>query len=174
MFLAPFQMGRPRDNLSGWTFRVAHNLGLKRRIASRRTANAMDDSVFHGQADPGPNRLMKREEVCSAGAEENVRVVPASLRRRVFEEYGMPQGRAEAFEVDYLVTPEIGGADDIRNLWPQPYDATVWNAHVKDALEDRLHQMVCSGQVDLATAQRDLAKDWISAYKKCFHTDKPY
>lgn len=58
VFLALFQhlrMGRPRDNLRGWTFRVAHNLGLKRRIASRRTANAMDESVFHGQADPGPN-----------------------------------------------------------------------------------------------------------------------
>lgn len=123
---------------------------------------------------PGAVRLVSREEVCSAGAEENVRVVPASLRRRVFEEYGMPQGRPEAFEVDYLVTPELGGADDIRNLWPQPYEATVWNAHVKDALEGRLHQMVCSGQLDLATAQRDLAKDWISAYKKYFHTDKPY
>ena len=27
--------------------------------------------------------------------------------------------------------------------------------------------------IDLATAQREMAGDWISAYKKYFHTDKP-
>jgi len=39
---------------------------------------------------------------------------------------------------------------------------------VKDALEDRLHTMVCSGQLDLATAQRELSRDWVAAYKKYF------
>jgi hypothetical protein len=121
---------------------------------------------------PGAIRIVTRDEVCSADNGGHASV-PPSLRRRVFEEYGMPQARADAFEVDYLVTPELGGAEDIRNLWPQPYQATVWNAHVKDALEDRLHEMVCSGEIDLATAQHDLATDWISAYKKYFHTDKP-
>jgi len=43
--------------------------------------------------------------------------------------------RPDAYEVDYLITPELGGATDIRNLWP--YGDTVWNAHVKDQLEDR-------------------------------------
>jgi hypothetical protein len=33
--------------------------------------------------------------------------------------------------------------------------------------------MVCAGEVDLATAQRDIATDWIAAYKKYFHTDRP-
>jgi hypothetical protein len=74
--------------------------------------------------------------------------------------------------VDYLITPELGGVDSIRNLWPQPY-STVWNAHVKDMLEERLHALVCSGQVDLATAQREIATDWIGAYKKYFHTARP-
>ena len=43
----------------------------------------------------------------------------------------------------------------------------------KDALENRLHQLVCQNKIDLATAQRDLATDWISAYKKYFHTYWP-
>jgi RNA polymerase sigma-70 factor (ECF subfamily) len=41
VFLALFQhlqRGRSRQNLRGWVFRVAHNLGLKRRQASRREA----------------------------------------------------------------------------------------------------------------------------------------
>jgi len=67
----------------------------------------------------------------------------------------------------------LGGSDDIRNLWPQSYSSTVWNAHVKDALEDRLRAMVCAGSLDLEVAQRDLSQDWIAAYRKYFHTDHP-
>jgi hypothetical protein len=91
----------------------------------------------------------------------------------VFEEYGISPAEPQAYEVDYLITPALGGVDDIRNLWPQSYSSTVWNAKVKDALEDRLHELVCEGQLDLATAQRDIAADWVGAYKKYFHTERP-
>jgi hypothetical protein len=33
--------------------------------------------------------------------------------------------------------------------------------------------MVREGKIDLSTAQHEMASDWISAYKKCFHTDQP-
>jgi len=100
-------------------------------------------------------------------------MVPVSLQQEVFREYGLAGAKPEAYEVDYLITPELGGSSDIRNLWPQPYSSNVWNAHVKDALEERLHQMVCAGEIDLETAQRDIATNWILAYKKYFHTDRP-
>jgi hypothetical protein len=146
-------------------------LELRTRLGTR--ANYEAPATPKSSLTPGAIRIVTREEVCSAAMAERAPLVPVSLRRRVFEEYGMPQDNAGMFEVDYLVTPELGGAQDIRNLWPQPYAATVWNAHVKDALEERLHEMVCSGQIDLATAQHDIARDWISAYKKYFHTDRP-
>ena len=101
------------------------------------------------------------------------RVIPASVRQKVFESYGLPHARPDAYEVDYLITPELGGSADIRNLWPEPYARTVWNAHVKDELEDRLHEMVCDGSLDLETAQHDIASNWIAAYKKYFHADNP-
>ena len=75
--------------------------------------------------------------------------------------------------MDYLITPALGGADDIRNLWPQPYAAPVWNARVKDALEYRLRDMVCDGGIELGEAQREIATNWIAAYKKYFHTEEP-
>ena len=34
------------------------------------------------------------------------------------------------------------------------------------ALERKLHKLVCAGQLDLGTAQREIASDWIEAYKK--------
>jgi hypothetical protein len=90
----------------------------------------------------------------------------------VFQEYGIPGADPRAYELDYLVTPALGGADDIHNLWPHSYSA-LWNARVKDALEDRMREMVCHGTLDLSEAQREIATDWISAYKKYFHTDRP-
>jgi hypothetical protein len=103
----------------------------------------------------------------------NNKAVPVALQRKVFEEYGIAGVNPRAYEVDYLVTPALGGADDIHNLWPHSYAATVWNAQVKDELEDRLRDMVCDGSLDLGEAQREIATDWIAAYKKYFHTDRP-
>ena len=122
---------------------------------------------------PGVAIAITRGEACRAEASHFNRDVPAALQEAVFKEYGISDARPHAYEVDYLITPELGGANDIRNLWPEPYYTSAWNAHVKDALEDRLHEMVCSGQLDLATAQRELSTDWIAAYKKYFHTNRP-
>jgi anti-sigma factor RsiW len=121
---------------------------------------------------PGVARAKTRDQVCRSDAGKNRDVAPA-LRRRVFELYGMPGADPKAYEVDYLISPALGGAEEIGNLWPQAYSATIWNARVKDALEDRLHELVCRGDVDLPTAQREISTDWISAYKKYFHTDRP-
>lgn len=121
---------------------------------------------------PGATLLVNRSQVCRETNTKN-KVVPIALQRKVFEEYGILDAEPRAYEVDYLVTPALGGADDIHNLWPHSYSATVWNAQVKDALEDRLRDMVCDGTLDLATAQQEIAGDWIAAYRKYFHTDRP-
>jgi hypothetical protein len=37
---------------------------------------------------------------------------------------------------------------------------------MKDCLEDRLHALVCAGQMPLDEAQRAIAEDWIAAYQR--------
>jgi hypothetical protein len=114
---------------------------------------------------PGEIRPIELAEVCRTGqAQVVVRDIPEDTQRRVFAAYGISP-RAGEFEVDYLITPDLGGAESDRNIWPQPY-STKWNARVKDRLEQRLHQLVCDGKLDLATAQHDIAADWIGAYRK--------
>jgi len=140
------------------------------RGVTRRTG---DLSIPKNSLTPGETRNVTLDDVCGGAQQYTLRTVPVSLKQQVFREYGIHDTRPNSYEVDYLITPELGGSGSIRNLWPQPYSA-VWNAHVKDELEDRLHELVCSGQVDLATAQREISRDWISAYKKYFHTDKPF
>jgi hypothetical protein len=138
----------------------------------RPAARMVAVAVPNPNLTPGATVLVSRGEVCRESNTKN-KAVPVALRRRVFDEYGIPGAEPSAYEVDYLITPALGGADDIHNLWPQSYTATVWNAQVKDALEDHLRDLVCDGQVDLATAQREIATNWIEAYKKYFHTDQP-
>jgi Putative zinc-finger len=121
---------------------------------------------------PGATRAVTINEICSMAHEDVVRAVPMSLRQQILREYGIEYARAEDFEIDYLITPGLGGAEDVHNLWPEPKSLT-WNAHVKDTLEEHLHEMVCAGKLDLSTAQRDIARDWIAAYKKYFQTDRP-
>ena len=124
---------------------------------------------------PGAVRPMNAAQVCAASVEDDRRVlmIPVSIREEVFREYGMSAARPQYFEIDFLITPELGGSNDIKNLWPEPYRAPVWNAHVKDQLEEFLRDKVCKGEMDLSTAQNEIAADWIVAYKKYFHTDKP-
>ena len=126
-----------------------------------------------GSLTPGATRQVTMSEVCASPREEVIGEVSVSLRQEVFEKYGIFNARPDDYEIDYLIAPGLGGTEDVRNLWPEPYYARVWNAHVKDALEERLHELVCSGQLDLSTAQHDIATDWIAAYKKYFHTNKP-
>ena len=95
------------------------------------------------------------------------------VRRQVLRDYGMEQVPAEEYELDYLITPELGGIPDRRNLWPERYGSRSWNAYAKDALEHVLPQLVCSGRIDLATARREMASNWIAAYKKYLATERP-
>jgi hypothetical protein len=146
--------------------------------APEERSNPLSASLAHWdepdlRLTPGATLPVTQNQVCGADPAGTIAAIPASLQRKVFEEYGVTPAQPEAYEVDYLITPELGGATDIRNLWPQPYQNTVWNAHVKDQLEDRLHRMVCQGEVDLATAQHDISTDWIAAYRKYFHADRP-
>jgi hypothetical protein len=123
---------------------------------------------------PGVARPIATSDICSGKNESRSSEIPRAIQQKVFQEYGLANARTSDYELDYLITPELGGATDVRNLWPEPFDRTEWNAHVKDALENLLHEKVCSGEIDLATAQREIATGWISAYKKYFHTDQPF
>jgi Putative zinc-finger len=121
---------------------------------------------------PGATRAVTTAELCAPESSKKPRFISASTGQTVFDEYGIGDPRPRSYELDYLIDPELGGSDDVKNLWPQPYSAK-WNARVKDALEEHLHEMVCAGQLSLPTAQQDISKDWIGTYKKYFHTDTP-
>jgi hypothetical protein len=121
---------------------------------------------------PGATTNMSVRDLCS-GSLPIRRVVSIAVRQDVLQKYQMEHVTPSEYELDYLITPELGGVGDARNLWPQRYDSGVWNARVKDDLERLLPRLVCDGTVELAHAQREIADNWIDAYKKYFNTERP-
>ena len=122
---------------------------------------------------PGAAAITRADEVCAEDRSADV-PIPASIRQQVIASYGMQNVPEKEYELDYLITPELGGALDPRNLWPQRYTAAgPWNALVKDELERLLPRLVCNGRLELQVAQRDMAADWVAAYRKYFRTKYP-
>lgn len=121
---------------------------------------------------PGATERVTADDLCAGRGPSKVAIDPA-VRQAVLHDYRLDGLSDEEYELDYLITPELGGSADRRNLWPERYGSRVWNARVKDELEGLLPSLVCHGEVDLTTAQHDIAADWIAAYKKYFHTDRP-
>ncbi len=114
---------------------------------------------------PGDTLDVTKDDICVPGYSAKVRDVPQSVKNQVYAEYGITSHAPGSYEVDHIISLELGGSNSIKNLYPEPYFADL-NAHVKDKLENKLHGLVCSGQVDLATAQHDIATDWVATYIK--------
>ena len=78
-------------------------------------------------------------------------------------------GSFSVAEYDHLIPLELGGdPNDPANLWVEPNDnpsATSVN-NTKDALENKLNDLVCSGQLSLAAAQQAIASNWVTAYQQ--------
>jgi hypothetical protein len=111
---------------------------------------------------PGATIRISTSSLCTTKTSER-RNMPASVRKRVFAEYGITPD-AQAYEVDHLISLELGGSNDVTNLWPEAYPA----AHDKDRLENTLHRQVCAGTMALDYAQHVISTDWVSEYHKEF------
>ena len=124
----------------------------------RATVAAIEnDALPVATLTPGATWNLTVDELCAPARYEQ-RQVSDAIRAEVLRGYRMERVPPAEYELDYLITPELGGAPTAQNLWPQRYASRTWNAHVKDQLERLLPQLVCDGAISLQTAQRDIAK----------------
>lgn len=133
-----------------------------------QSASAPDPRLTPGLAAP-----LSRAQACAAETDQQAVPVSREIALEVFRRYGIAAPTPGAYEVDYVIPPELGGRSDVRNLWPQPYDIQPWNAHAKDALEDHLLRSVCDGSITVEAAQLELSAGWIAAYQRHFGTAEP-
>jgi hypothetical protein len=106
---------------------------------------------------PGDTLEVTKDDICVSGYSKKVRDVPQAVKEQAYKEYGITQREPGEYEIDHLISLELGGSNSIRNLWPESFKTAPWNARVKDKLENKLHEMICNGQIDIKTAQREIA-----------------
>ena len=87
-----------------------------------------------------------------------------SPSRRTTWSRSSPASHEGQFEINHIVSLELGGSNDIANLFPEKAPGY----HVKDKLENRLHDLVCSGAITLRTARGGIASNWKRLYRKVY------
>jgi hypothetical protein len=113
-----------------------------------------DPRCTPGSFDP----TMTKAKICARGYRTST-YRPQTERAKwhvVEPAYGQ---RNVSGELDHLVPLELGGSNDMTNFWVEA-------GHIpnpKDAVENHLHALVCSGRISLHTAQLDIAHDWLTA-----------
>ena len=121
-----------------------------------------DPACTPGAVDPRVTQDNIGQTICVRGYTATVRP-PVSytgpLKREQMALYG-ETGPPSGYEEDHLISLELGGhPTDPRNLWPEPGASP----NDKDRVENRLHDLVCSGAVPLARAQAAIAANWTAA-----------
>jgi hypothetical protein len=135
--------------------------GLEQRPDHHCTPGAVNPAVTQGTI---------ASTICRSGWTRTVRPTqsitgPEKLASlRAYGEHG-----GSAYEYDHLVPLELGGAvNDARNLWPEPdYSPPAgFYLNPKDRLETVLKHRVCAGRMTLAEAQRMIAANWVTAFRR--------
>jgi hypothetical protein len=137
-------------------------LGVRTKTSGCVSQNALPDPAC------SPGAILTdatKEKICVPGYSGVTRNVTESEKNKVFAEYGIKSHTAGEYEVDHLISLELGGSNDIANLWPEPAEPRP-GFHEKDKVENYLHQQVCNGALSLQDAQYQIAHDWMSVYNK--------
>lgn len=136
-------------------------LGQRTKTSGCVSSNALPDAACTpGSVFPDATK----EHVCTPGYTSQVRNVPESVKDEVYAAYGVTSHEPGQYEVDHLVPLELGGSNDIANLWPEPADPRP-GFHEKDQVENYLNSQVCDGAMSLQEAQSLIAHDWYKVFQ---------
>ena len=128
-------LARPRRLPAPWAHsshlqdRPALSLARKperewRRMRPRRTIFRCAGTAARHPAQPpltpGAVRTADPGDVCGDRSTRQYRHWSRARDDRILAEYGLPAGPHPDFEIDHLISLDLGGADDDANLWPEP------------------------------------------------------
>jgi hypothetical protein len=129
------------------------------------------------QLTPGVIRTTSAAEICAPKFRTKpFRLTTAAMKKQVCAAYQVkPCPKLGRMEIDHLIPLELGGLDDVRNLWPQMarYPGSP-GFHVKDKLENELKRRVCKTKgMTLPDAQQCLQSNWVACYQTTFGAAAP-
>jgi hypothetical protein len=141
--------------------------------AAGRLSGEPRPALTPGAYNPAVTQATIGRTICVSGWTATIR--PSSsyttgLKIQQIAQYGYTDTSTASYEEDHLVPLELGGApSDLRDLWPEPYVATLPDgrnvgARVKDSFENSLKRQVCAGTITLADARSRIGIHWVHAY----------
>ena len=89
--------------------------GIQTKTSSCTNNQALPDS----SCTPGAVLSTDASIVCVSGYSSKVRDVSVATKKKVFAEYGISYSSHDNYEVDHLISLELGGSNDTSNLWPE-------------------------------------------------------
>jgi hypothetical protein len=146
------------------------------RVTGQGPASCQERKAGNGQPLPDPactpgvvstavTEANLGSTICRPGYTKAVRP-PASqtgaFKKKIMLAYHEP-GALDDYELDHLVSLELGGSNDAGNLWPERNDHPPGAINSKDPVENALHRAICANRVTLGAAQVAIATDWTTA-----------
>jgi len=136
-----------------------------------KTAGCMLGADPDRRCSPGAySSKLTQQVVCSASFRTgDYRDVSLTTKHAVEVEYGMqPKSYGSSLEIDHIISLELGGSNDIANLFPEKRSPAP-GYKVKDRLEHKLHRLVCDDhKLTLRQAQNAIARHWRKTYVQVF------
>jgi hypothetical protein len=129
-----------------------------------------DATLTPGATDARVTQANVKNTICKPGYTSKVRSVSAAQKREVMTRYSLPTSDLKLVEIDHFISLELGGSNDIANLWPQYYapapgQVGYLGAREKDTVETSLHRDICKGKTTLAEAQTAI-RSWPEVYRE--------
>ncbi len=122
-----------------------------------------DPNCTPGVADPRVTQDNIYQTICVSGYTKTVRPSVSytnKLKVEQIKEYGYSDTNTRDYEEDHLIPLEVGGSPtDPKNLWAESGSSP----NPKDKIENLCHKLVCSYQISLSEAQKEIATNWYTA-----------
>lgn len=114
---------------------------------------------------PGNVLTMDSDLLCIPGESEKLNNVPESMIKQVFKNYNIKYPTTKEYAVDHFIPLNLGGSNDIKNLWPQ--GATPLPGYKeKNIAEKYLYTLMCNKTINISEAQQRIKTDWVLVYKE--------
>ena len=139
------------------------------KIAASLLALLPATTFGNGAIDPAITSTNFYETICIPGYTKTVRPpvsVTNRIKKQMLRDTGIGESHIREYELDHVIPLALGGHPSrLENLQLQ-----LWEGHNgakrKDRIEVKMQCLVCSGQVRLDQAQREIANDWDAAYHR--------
>ena len=101
---------------------ISSNLVFATYGVQTKTSNCTGNQTLpDSTCSPGAVLTTDTKIICKSGYTKTVRNVTEATKKKVFKEYGIPYSQRSNYEVDHIISLELGGSNDISNLYPESY-----------------------------------------------------